>query len=318
MQDNHDQKAPRSAHAAETDGHEVLLGGERVAYRLRRSTRRRTIGLVISAEEGLVVRCPRRCSMARVETVLHEKGRWILRKLRQMAQARATRPEWPIAPGAPLPLLGSELPLRVEAGRGSGTGMAPRDGALVLTLSPTLYRRLDPARLRGHVLEGYRALAADIIAARVAHFAALLGKTPRSLNIRAQRRRWGSCSARGDLQFNWRLVLAPPLVLDYVVAHELSHMRELNHSPRFWAWVARLMPGYAEHKAWLARHGAGLFALNETPHPRDAAAPTEAARALAPQREAPPQPVTPHMGMDNSFAAGQQPHQQLTLALQGG
>jgi len=88
-----------------------------------------------------------------------------------------------------------------------------------------------------------------------------LGKPVGKIGIGDQRSRWGSCSARGSLRFNWRLIMAPDPVLTYVVAHEVSHLKELNHSPRFWAHVESLMPGYKEPQAWLKKHGGGLLGL---------------------------------------------------------
>ena len=105
--------------------------------------------------------------------------------------------------------------------------------------------------------------------AGVERHAAALGLRPGRISLRDPRSRWGSCTAGGDLMFSWRLVMAPVAVLDYVVAHEVAHLAELNHSPRFWAVVQRLCPGMAPQRAWLRRHGAGLhrhdFALDRAP-----------------------------------------------------
>ncbi len=105
-----------------------------------------------------------------------------------------------------------------------------------------------------------RARAKEIFARRVAELAPAVGVSWGNITIRFQRSRWGSCSAKGNLNFNALLLLAPPEVLDYVVVHELCHRRELNHSPRFWAEVARVLPDYAQNRAWLKAHGAALMA----------------------------------------------------------
>ena len=97
--------------------------------------------------------------------------------------------------------------------------------------------------------------ACTCIPGRVAHFAPLVGVTYGRITIRNQRTRWGSCSSRGNLNFNCLLMLAPPEVIDYVVVHELCHRKELNHSVRFWNEVARVLPGYAEQEKWLKTHG---------------------------------------------------------------
>ena len=102
--------------------------------------------------------------------------------------------------------------------------------------------------------------ALEVIPGRVAHFAPLVGVTYQRITVRNQRARWGSCSSKGNLNFNCLLMLTPPEVLDYVVVHELCHRKEMNHSPRFWAEVARVLPDYQVQKKWLKDHGSTLIA----------------------------------------------------------
>lgn len=101
----------------------------------------------------------------------------------------------------------------------------------------------------------YRQAAKEYIPRRVAYYAGILGVTYEKIRIAEQKTRWGSCSSRGTLSFNWKLMLAPPVVLDYVVVHELCHRKEMNHSKRFWALVEQTMPGYKEHRKWLKENG---------------------------------------------------------------
>ncbi len=103
-----------------------------------------------------------------------------------------------------------------------------------------------------------RRKAAETIALRVQHYAPMLGVHPGKISIRDQKTRWGSCSSSGTLSFNWRLILAPPQVLDYVVVHELSHMRQMNHSKAFWSTVESIMPDYKQWDQWLKDHGKEL------------------------------------------------------------
>ena len=101
----------------------------------------------------------------------------------------------------------------------------------------------------------YRELARAVIGQRVSYFAAKVGVTYGGISIRDQKTRWGSCSGRGNLNFNWKLVLMPPEVLDYVVVHELAHRKQMNHSPLFWAEVGRVLPDYESRRRWLKEHG---------------------------------------------------------------
>ena len=115
-------------------------------------------------------------------------------------------------------------------------------------------------KLTAQELKTLTADAARLIPLRVAHFASSMGVTYGTITIRHQKTRWGSCSAKGNLNFNCLLMLAPPEVLDYVVVHELCHRKALNHSAAFWAEVAKVMPGYGLHRKWLKNNGAGLVA----------------------------------------------------------
>lgn len=105
----------------------------------------------------------------------------------------------------------------------------------------------------------YRAQASEVFARKAAYYAARMGVTYNKITIRDQKTRWGSCSGKGNLNFNWRLVLAPVPVLDYVVVHELAHRREMNHSSRFWDVVGEIMPDYQIHRRWLRDHGGSLM-----------------------------------------------------------
>ena len=152
-------------------------------------------------------------------------------------------PEVAIVPGASLPVEGRML--RLEAG--TGRRVVVRGDALYVPGS-------DPARLQAWL----KALARDRLAAASDHYAGLLGRPYARLTLRDTRSRWGSCSSTRGLSYSWRLIMAPPDVLNYVAAHEVAHLEQMNHSPAFWAVVARLMPEYGDHRTWLRRSGTAL------------------------------------------------------------
>jgi len=229
-------------------------GEHRIPYQLHRSPRRRTVGLRIDPEQGLVVRMPARLPRNLLEEVLRRKAAWVLRHLRAAEAARALRPARRWDDGAPLPFRGGRLTLRLVEG-GPAAALAG-DTLRVRRPEPGA----DPGEaVRARVVAWYRAQAQAACEAAVAAWQGRLGVSPERVRAKEQRRRWGSCTPRGALYFNWRLVLAPPDVLDYVVVHELCHLRVLNHSPAFWALVADLLPGHARQRAWLKHHGGELF-----------------------------------------------------------
>ena len=236
----------------------IDLGRACVPYRLQRSPRRRTVALAVDPERGLVVYCPRRFAQSRLDALLRRKARWILEKIAQADRQRALHRPTRWLPGARLPLQGADYPLEVRR-TGRARTLSLEDERLCLTLPAHLQAPLDEAALRGHILAGYLALARETLLRRVEHFQPLVGVAPRTVRIKSQKKRWGSCSAKGALNFNWRLVLAPLAVMDYVIVHELCHLLHLDHSPRFWRRVAAVLPGYRAQQAWLREFGPGLY-----------------------------------------------------------
>jgi hypothetical protein len=224
---------------------EVVLEGVRVAYALRRA-RRRSIGFVIGLQ-GLTVSAPRWVALGEIEAALHGRARWILRKLaeqqdrsRRLDQARI---DW--RDGAELPFLGQSLRIVIDP-RTPGTvlhaGAHDIDPAVGPSLRVGLPAPAEPAQLRDAVQSWLQRQARRVFEERCAHFAPRLGVRVRRLALSSATTRWGSASADGSIRLNWRLVHFAMPVIDYVVAHELAHLREMNHSAAFWEVVRSVVP----------------------------------------------------------------------------
>ncbi len=224
---------------------EVHLPGAIVAYLFARA-RRRTIGFVIGPE-GLVVRAPRWTPMGEVEAALQEKGAWILRKLDETRQRRASQESARIgwADGVTFPFLGGHLTVVLAPARGS-TERSPT-GQLLLALSI----HATPAQIRDAVQAWLMRSAQTLFTERLHHFAPQLGVQWHKLRLSNAGTRWGSARSDGSIRLNWRLVHFRPEVIDYVVAHELSHLRVMDHSPRFWDTVRSVVPDYRDLQAQL-------------------------------------------------------------------
>ena len=220
------------------DGHarSITLAGQPVDYRLIRA-RRRTIGMEVDLS-GLTVRAPRWVTMSEIEEALHERAQWIVRALAEWrARRRDVMPrEW--KSGAPILYRGRELSLEVFPAR--RTRIAP-DLFNLTILHPRAQDESEVAQLVGKWL---RDEAWSLIVPRAAVYAQKLARDAPALRLSNARSEWGSCNARGEIRLNWRLVQLPPTLAEYVVAHEVAHLIELNHSPRFWALVEQLMPGH--------------------------------------------------------------------------
>jgi predicted metal-dependent hydrolase len=213
-------------------------GGE---YQLRRSPRARQVRVSVESDGAVRVTLPRRAPLRAADDAVRELAPWIERRRRALARAAA---EVARTPGT-VPYLGAELALVPERGR---TRVHRRGAALLV-----------PAAGAEAALERwFRRAARAEIGPRLDAAVARAGAAYTKLTIRAQRTRWGSCSQAGAMSFNWRLLLAPEPVLDYVVEHEVCHLEVMDHSPRFWRLLESRVPDWRDHAAWLRRYGSTL------------------------------------------------------------
>jgi predicted metal-dependent hydrolase len=224
-----------------------------VPYTIRRSRRARRARIQVSPD-GVEVVVPAGLALREVEPFVEEKRRWIERTLRRMREAEAEQPPPRLADGGEVPYLGERLALhvRVEAGR-VRSHVARRGDALQVAVGTE-----GADALREALERWYRRRAREEVAPRLDAAVARVGTSYASLQIRGQRTRWASCSSTGAMSFNWRLLLAPPEILDYVVEHEAAHLEVHDHSARFWRLLAGRCPDYERHEAWLRRYGQGL------------------------------------------------------------
>lgn len=216
----------------------ITLEGREISYTLKTSARRRTIGMRID-HRGLTISIPARMPRHDIPTMLRKHAGWILRKLEQYAAMRREAPPREWQDGAVLRFLGREvrLCLRQNVQRRA----VEFDGA---HLHVALVHTQDSSAIRRKVVSWLRAQALTDFTRRVELFSVRMGVAPPRLFLSSARTRWGSCNAKGEIRLNWRLIQAPPHLIDYVVAHELAHLKEMNHGPRFWKWVAQLYPAF--------------------------------------------------------------------------
>ncbi|HWX45149.1 MAG TPA: SprT family zinc-dependent metalloprotease [Solirubrobacteraceae bacterium] len=212
-----------------------------IPYTIRRSTRARRVRVNVHAQARVEVVLPQRAPERAAAAAVAELRPWIERRLREAREAL----EHVAQRGATVPYLGGTLELVPQAGR---TQVHRRGERLLVPQG-------DP---RPALERFYRRAARAEVVPRLDRATALAGTPYSGLSIRGQRTRWASCSRGGRMSFNWRLLLAPERVLDYVVWHEVCHLEVLDHSPRFWALVERRWPGWREDREWLRRHGGTL------------------------------------------------------------
>ncbi|MBC7436113.1 MAG: M48 family metallopeptidase [Bdellovibrionales bacterium] len=240
---------------------QALLGASLVSYEFRRG-KRRTIGFVVGPE-GLVVSAPKWVPLNEVDSALREKSAWVLRKLDEARQRRArmesARIEW--KDGTIIPFLGEQVIVVLDprhafdaVGAVLNTNEADNltlAGVPRLTLHVGLPHNATTQQIRDAVQAWLMRQAKRVFIARLEHFAPILGVQWRTLSLSSAGTRWGSASADGSIRLNWRLIHFRQPVIDYVVAHELSHLRVMDHSPKFWDTVRTVVPDYAELRSQL-------------------------------------------------------------------
>ena len=210
-------------------------------YRIRRSPRARRVRVTVEPDGGVTVTLPRRSPERAAAEAVAELAPWIARRRRALAHAVAELER----PAGTVPYLGRDLSLVAEPGR----ERVHRRGDVLLV----------PAGDHGPALERfYRRAARAEIAPRLDAATRRAGTRYDGLTIRGQRTRWASCSSTGRMSFNWRLLLAPAEILDYVVEHEVCHIEVMDHSPRFWALLEARVPDWRVHAAWLRHYGPAL------------------------------------------------------------
>jgi predicted metal-dependent hydrolase len=210
-------------------------------YRIRRSPRARRVRVTVDPDGSVTVTLPRRAPEKAARDAVQELGPWIARRRRVFARAAAELAR----PAGTVPYLGVPLALLPQRGR----ERVHRRGDVLLVPAG------DP---RPALERFYRRAARSEITARLDAATARAGTRYTRLTIRGQRTRWASCSSDGAMSFNWRLLLAPVEILDYVVEHEVCHLEVMDHSPRFWALLESRSPGWRAHAAWLRRYGSAL------------------------------------------------------------
>ncbi|MCB1161442.1 MAG: SprT family zinc-dependent metalloprotease [Candidatus Krumholzibacteriia bacterium] len=254
-----------AAPAVSESARQVVIDGAELPYVLVRRRGRRRLTLTVEPRHGLRVLAPLRLSLREIEGFITRERDWLRERLDEAAAWEQAHPLRRFEDGETLLLLGERWTLRVREELGRSRARVERgarfEGPGTITLRlPEGLRAGERREAAAAALERwYRRLAKELLSARVAHWSAATGLAPTRLSVRDTRSRWGSCSARGHLSFNWKIVMAPPAVVDYLVVHELCHLRHLDHSPRFWTLVGRHCPDYERARRWLRRRGRELY-----------------------------------------------------------
>ncbi len=218
--------------------------GRTISYSVTRSKRRRkTISISVRADSGVRIAAPVATSEKFIHDLVAKRADWILKRLAVEESAAVARR---FASGETIPFLGRDIPLEVTPTNLRRVKIEFGGHSFVVSVPDSLTGDDREAAIRNTMIRWYRQQAESAVNQSVAHWAPTMDLAPKAVLVRDQRRRWGSCAPDGTLRFNWRLVLADPAILDYVVVHELAHLAQRNHSPKFWAVVERFVPDYRD------------------------------------------------------------------------
>jgi predicted metal-dependent hydrolase len=239
--------SPKSGRERPRDANEsresVALAGHRVDYKLVRRRGRRGVGLKIDGS-GLTVAASLTTPISAIEGMIAQHEKWVAKKLGEWSSRRIVPQSWET--GALVPFLGESLTLMTETGRAKTE--------VTRALNHLFVKVRTPDGVEKAVVQWMKREALPLFAQRAFHFARLHQLAPPEVMLSSANGRWGSCNSRREVRFSWRLVKAPPALIDYVVCHELAHLRHMNHSSAFWAEVARMCPDYLARKRELDQH----------------------------------------------------------------
>jgi len=231
----------------------LRINGEEIEYRVLKTRQNRNIRLTVSGRNGVRISAPRYVPERELHAMVSEKAEWILDRVREFEKLEDEQPRWQYRDGASVLLQGKWTPLRVETWQKNSGRIHLAEDRIVIQVPEHMRKRDDV--LRDLFERWIRRWAAQELPRRMDYHASLMQLRHRRVSVRDQRSKWGSCSAAGNISLNMRLMLVPPETANYIIIHELAHLRELNHSPRFWHIVEQYCPDRRAHQRWLRDHG---------------------------------------------------------------
>jgi len=228
--------------------HLEFVKGDGFLAEVIRTGRRKTAS--VKVQEGKVsVAVPKSLSDSHIEALVAKKARWIREKLLLQSEAEPVKPKEYVS-GECFTYLGRNYRLKVESGKPVSVKL--QQGRLWVRVPGG---RSNPEKVKYALIQWYRTHAEEKLREKAERYARIIGVSPAAIGIKTFKSRWGSCDSRGLVQFNWKIIIAPNRIVDYLVVHELCHLKQHNHSPKFWKCVESVFPDYRECKEWLKKNG---------------------------------------------------------------
>ena len=230
----------------------IKYGTKRIEYSVKRGKRKKTVAINVTPAAQTLVLAPYSLSREKIEKIITNKARWILEKQDYFKRLATLFPEKEFISGEQVLFLGRKYRLKINEVQGENS-KEPRviGRRIFISIGRHLNQKGKKEIIKNILVKWYYAQSAEIISQRVKRYGEQLGITLPDIIIKDQKKRWGSCSNNGVLRFNWKITMAPVSIIDYIVVHELCHLKIKNHSSDFWKRVSFALPDYRERREWL-------------------------------------------------------------------
>jgi len=234
---------------------QIQIGATTIDYNLKFTNRQKTIGLQIDLHDGLSICAPKHLSIDEVEQNIHKKSKWIIKNIDKISEIKINLSQKEFLAGEKFPLRGRNYKLKVKRKENAKPTLSFCKGTFTATMPKGLSDEDHRIILRPLFLTFYQKKSEGIIKERVKKYQEYFDKKPEKIRVKELKNKWGTCTGKNNISINWRLVFAKTSIIDYVVVHELCHLKHKNHSKKFWREVEKILPNYKESKEWLRIHG---------------------------------------------------------------
>jgi predicted metal-dependent hydrolase len=240
----------------------IQYGNKKIAFEIIRGNREKTVAIYVNSPAGVVVRSPEWVGEEKINKLIQKRAAWIVKRQELFKNQIPPATVKEFVSGESFPFLGREYRLKVVKSTSEKEGRCElRNKRFQVEINLSLDSGEAEKTIKRALMDWYLMRAKEKIQARVAYFSRQIGRTPKSIAIKQQKMRWGSCSQSEGIRFNWKIIMAPLSVLDYVIVHELCHLIYPHHSSQFWQKVQSILPDYKRRKEWLKRCSYSLDGL---------------------------------------------------------
>jgi len=230
----------------------INYGTKRIEYSVKRGRRKKTVAINVTPTAQTIVLAPYSLNKEKIKEIIKKKAKWILEKQAYFKRLATLFPEKEFTSGEQVLFLGRKYRLKIKEVQREGSKVPRLIGRRIfISINQQSTQREKKEIIKDILVKWYFLESVEMIEQRVKRYCKQLGVIPRDIKIKDQKKRWGSCSNNGILRFNWRIAMAPISIIDYIVVHELCHLKIKNHSSDFWKLVSLALPSYQERREWL-------------------------------------------------------------------